>query len=405
MHKNILDGITVLDFTQVIAGPACTRLMAELGAEVIKVELAPGGDMARGLPELRDGRSGYFCQHNQGKQSLCLDLRDPRGLALIEELMAKVDVLVENFSPGAITRLGLGWDAVHALNPKTIMCSISAFGQAGPLRDLPGFDYIAQAYSGATSVIGPADGPPSVTGLAVGDVGTAMTALAAINGALFHRLRSGGGGQYLDISLIDFYLHAHEVNLESTSLTGRPPQRAGSHHPAVAPLGIFRARGGDLMIVALDPMWPRLCRAMARPELERDPRFRDAPARLANRDALVTEIESWLQRLPDAETALARLQAERVPVAPVLRVDEVLRHPHMLERGSVRTLDDPVLGTFQVSGNPLRFSAVDQQLPPRAPFLGEHNRAILRRHLGLTDAALDNLEADEVLRAETLPAP
>ena len=401
--NNILDGIAVLDFTQVIAGPACTRLMAELGADVIKVELAPDGDMARGLPELRDGRSGYFCQHNQGKQSLCLDVRQPRGLALLEALMARVDVLVENFSPGAIARLGLGWDRVHALNAETIMCSISAFGQSGPLKDLPGFDYIAQAYSGATSVIGPADGPPAVTGLAVGDVGTAMMALAAINGALFHRLRAGGGGQYLDISLVDFYLHAHEVNLESTSLTGVPPQRAGSHHPAVAPLGIFRARDGELMIVCIGPMWSRLCRAMDRPELEHDPRFHDAPSRLANRDALVAEIEGWMQGLPDAEAALTRLQAERVPAAPVLGVDQVLRHPHMLERGSVRSLDDPVLGRFQVSGNPLRFSAVDLPLPARAPFLGEHNHAILRRHLDLDDDTIAALERDDVLRAEPLP--
>jgi len=400
----ILDGITVIDFTQVIAGPACTRLMAELGAEVIKIELAPAGDMARGLPEIRNGRSAYFFQHNQGKKSVCIDLRQPDGLDLAKRLIGKADVVIENFSPGTIGRLGLDWDTVHAVNPAAIMCSISAFGQDGPLTHLPGFDYIAQAYSGATSMIGEPDAPPALTGFAVGDVGTAMMALAAINGALFHRQRHGGDGQYLDVSLIDFYFHAHEVNVEATSLNGYPPTRAGSHHPAVAPLGVYRATDGFIMLVVLDPMWPRLCRAMGRPELEHDARFADGASRLANAGALVDEIETWMRALPDRDAALARLHTERVPAAPVLTVEEAMRHPHLLERGIVRDVCDPVIGPFAVTGNPLRFSAVKAEVPERAPFLGEHNRGVLMELLGLEDKELTRLEAAEVLRAEPVPA-
>ncbi|MCF8533955.1 MAG: CoA transferase, partial [Reyranella sp.] len=218
----LLDGVRVLDFTQVIAGPACTRLMAEMGAEVIKVELAPSGDYARGLPLTRDGRSAYFFQHNQGKLSLCLDLGRPRARAMVGELVKKADVMVENFSPGVIGRLGFGWDHVHALNPGLVMCSISAFGQTGPLAPLPGFDFIAQAYAGITSMIGDPDGPPSLTGFAVGDVGTGITALAAINAALFARSR-GQGGRHLDISILDFYFHAHEINVEMASLGAWEP--------------------------------------------------------------------------------------------------------------------------------------------------------------------------------------
>ena len=169
--KHILDGIVVIDFTQVVAGPACTRLMAELGAEVIKVELAPNGDPSRQLPTLRDGHSAYYVQHNQGKKGICIDLRQSAGLEILKGLIKKADVLVENFSPGAIGRLGLGWEVVRQLNPNLIMCSISAFGQDGPLRALPGFDYIAQAYAGATSMIGERDGLPAITGLALGDIG------------------------------------------------------------------------------------------------------------------------------------------------------------------------------------------------------------------------------------------
>ena len=396
---NILEGITVLDFSQVIAGPACTRLMAELGAEVIKVELAPNGDQSRALPVVRDGRSGYFCQQNQGKKSLCLDLRRPEALGLVQELVRRVDVLVENFSPGAIARLGLGWETVRSLNPQLIMCSISAFGQSGPLRDMPGFDYIAQAYSGATSMIGEPDEPPAITAFAVGDVGTAMTALAAINGALFHRTRTGKG-QYLDISLVDFYVHTHEINLETASLTGAAPQRAGSHHPAVAPLGIYRAADGFVMLAVLQAQWPRLCAAMGRPDLENDSRFVDAPSRLEHRSALTAEIESWTRSMPGRDAAIQRLAEARVPAAPVLSVEEAMREPHLIERGTMRRIDDPVLGSLTVSGNPLRFSEADPKIPPRAPFLGEHNREILSRNLGYSEAGVAALTDQGVLHAE-----
>ena len=192
--KYILGGIVVVDFSQIVAGPACTCLMAELGAEVIKVEFAPAGDPSRQLPTLRDGHSGYFVQHNQGKKGICVDPRQAEGLALLKSLIAKADVMVENFSPGVIARLGLGWEVVQALNPKLIMCSISAFGQTGPLSPLPGYDFIAQAYAGVTSMIGEPDAPPALAGLVMGDVGTGISALAAINGALFWRERNSNQG-------------------------------------------------------------------------------------------------------------------------------------------------------------------------------------------------------------------
>ncbi|MDP6564390.1 MAG: CoA transferase [Alphaproteobacteria bacterium] len=397
--KSILEGIVVVDLTQVIAGPACTRLMAELGAEVIKVEMQPDGDPSRFLPTVRDGRSGYYVQHNLGKKSICVDLRRPEGLEVVKSLLAKADLLVENFSPGTIDRLDLGWPVVRDLNPSLIMCSISAFGQAGPLRDLPGYDYIAQAYAGVSSMIGEPDGPPALPGLALGDIGTGICALATINGALFWRERNGGQGQYLDVALLDYYFHCHELNAQLASLGGRQPLRAGSHHGAVAPMGIYRARGGYIVIAVLERQWPRLCAAIGRPELELDPRFTDNLERVAHRDQLTAIIEDWMQSLPDLAAALARLEEERVPAAPVLTVNQAMAHPHLLQRGTVRDIDDAVLGAFQGTGNPLGFSTGLPPPPTGAPHLGEHNAEVLKQHLGLADADIARLANSGVLAA------
>lgn len=400
-YRHVLDGVTVLDFTQFIAGPACTRLMAEMGAEVLKIELAPNGDLCRVLPEIREGRSAYFVQHNQGKKSICLDIRKPESLDLLKGLVRQADVVIENFSPGVIARLGLGWDVVHELNPRAIMCSISAFGQSGPLRDLPGFDYIAQAVSGVTSMIGNTGEAPPIVGLAVGDLGTALCALSAINAALFHRERTGGDGQFLDISLIDFYFHAHEINVQSYSISGgaNQPTRTGNHHPLVAPLGVFRSPQGFIVIVALGDQWLRLCKAMQMEELASDPRFAEGPARLANREALAEIIEGWLANFPTDRAALDALEAARVPVAPVLTVAEATEHPHLIERGTVRTIEDRGVGPFRIPGMPLRFSDFPGDLDLTAPFLGEHNREVLSERLNIGDARIAELEAAGALHA------
>ncbi len=398
----LLDGIRVLDFTQMVSGPVCTRMMAEIGAEVIKVELAPNGDYGRTLPAFRNGRSAYFVQHNRGKQSLCIDIRKPEAAALVRALVAKVDVVVENFSPGVIARMGFGWDVVRTVNPKAIMCSISAFGQTGPLRDLPGFDYVAQAVSGVTSMTGDPDRPPSLIGLAPGDVGTGITALSAINAALFRRERDGKG-RFIDISLLDFYFHCHEINVQVASMGHWAPVRSGSQHGAVSPIGIFATRTGPIFIVVLAPMWPRLLEAMGRTDLASDPRFVDNAARIANREALVGIIQTWLDGFDGREAALAALEAVRVPVAPVLSVQEAMSHPHLIERRTVLDVEDPVIGRFQVPAGPLRFPEEEQPALMRAPFLGEHNAAILARHAGIGAERIAELISGGVLYGEPLP--
>ncbi|HYR79975.1 MAG TPA: CoA transferase, partial [Candidatus Dormibacteraeota bacterium] len=208
--RHVLDGYKVLDFSQIVAGPTCTLMLAEMGAEVIKVEMAPAGDPSRGAQVLINGRSGYFVQHNRGKKGICVDLKTPEGLAIIKELIAQTDVMVENFAPGVIGRLGLDYDSVSRLNPKIVMCSISAFGQHGPLANEPGFDYLGAAYAGIVSMGGEPDGAPMVIMTAIGDVSTGAHAMGAICAALLYRERTGRG-QHLDLSLLDTYFHYHEA--------------------------------------------------------------------------------------------------------------------------------------------------------------------------------------------------
>jgi crotonobetainyl-CoA:carnitine CoA-transferase CaiB-like acyl-CoA transferase len=272
--KHILDGYKVLDFTQVLAGPTVTRLMAEMGAEIVKVELAPDGEISRGLPYLRNGRSAYFIQQNRGKKSLCVNLRDPQGLALVTELIPQVDVVVENFKPGVIASMGLGYERLKELKSDIILCSISALGQSGPLANTPGYDYIAQAYSGVTSMIGEPDDAPYIPLVGLGDVSTGVHAALAIVSALRYRDRTGVG-QHLDIALLDVYYHYHEANVETYSGSGGEikPTRSGRYMTYACPCGVFRGKGGYLVIMALLHHWKDLCKALGKDELANHPDY------------------------------------------------------------------------------------------------------------------------------------
>lgn len=397
--RPILDGYKIIDFTQYLAGPTATRLMAELGAEIIKVEMSPFGDPSRSFPyRSKEKRSAYFVQQNRGKKSLCIDLKNEKSKAILTDLIKECDVLIENFAPGVIERMGFGWEAVHKINPKLVMCSISAFGQTGPLSHLPGFDYIAQAYAGVTSVIGEADSAPSLPALGIGDVTTGVHAAGALSFALIDVHRTGLG-QHLDISLLDCYFHQHEVNVQAYSASKGKivPRRAGSHHYAVAPTGIFQGPQGYIMILALLHQWPVLCKAMGREELTDSPQFGTNELRLENLKELIAVIEDWLQSFATDEAAIAALQAVRVPVAPVLTVPQAIDHPHHRERGTVRRINDRMLGEFDIPGMPLRFSNHPDLLPLEAPFLGEQNHEILGEWLSYSEAQINALEEEGVL--------
>ncbi len=396
---HVLDGYRVLDFSQVLAGPTTTRLMAEMGAEVIKVELPPTGDFGRRLPHLRDGQSAYFVQQNRGKKSLCIDPRTPEGLDTLKALVAEVDVLVQNFAPGVIGRLGLGWDVVREINPRLVMCSISAMGQTGPLADLAGYDYIAQAYAGVTDMIGEAGGSPYFPMIGIGDVSTGVHGMAAIACALLHRERTGRG-QHLDIALLDSYFHCHDTTVGAYSASGGEvrPTRSGRHHYSMCPIGLFKGRERYLFVLALDHQWPALCEAMGRPEMATDPRFADNAARFAHQTEVVEAIESWLASCPSDDEAMRLLEKARIPVAPVLSVAEAVEHPHLRERRTVRTVHDRHFGQLDLPGMPLRFSEFPGELELHSAELGEHNHEVLRSVLGYSPERVRELEEAGVLR-------
>jgi len=399
--KHLLDGYKVLDFTHFIAGPTATRLMAGMGAEVVKVELAPKGDQARQIAFIRDQRSAYFVQQNRGKQSLCIDIRKPPGLELLKRLIPHFDVLVENFAPGVIGGMGLDYDTVSGLNPRMIMCSISALGQTGPLAHDPGFDFIGQAYAGVTSLIGEEDGPPYMPMVAFGDVSTGVHAMGAIACALLYREKTGEG-QYIDISLLDSYFHCQTVGVELYSASGgkHEVKRSGLHHPFFCPAGIFKGRKWHIIILAwLDQHWARVCDAMGRPELASDPRYANSSGRSKYRDEIIRGIEDWLAAMPSDEDSIEALRARRVPVAPILSVREAMSHPHLAARGTVRTINDRILGEFQIPGFPLRFSRFPEELELDAPLLGEHNEVILGKYLGCTREEIMRLTEAGVLHA------
>lgn len=399
-QKHILDGYTVLDFTHYLAGPSCTRMLVEMGAEVIKVELMPTGDGTHQLPLIIDGRSGYYVQQNRGKKSICIDHKDPRAIDALKELVKKCDVMVENFSVGVISRMGLGWDAVHEMNPKLVMCSISAFGQEGPLSHYPGYDYIAAAYTGVSSIIGTEDGTPVLPMCAFGDVGTGVSAAGAIGYALLHAERTGEG-QHLDISLIDTYYQYQEINVQGLSLSKGAfmPKASGAQHFAATPLGIFKGKGQPILIMGLPRQWPALCKCMGREDLIEDPKYVDNEVRTANQKELVKIIEDWLQAQDsDAET-IKRLEEHRVPCAPILSAEEAINHPHLLDRGTAQKVTDRALGDFIIPGISFRFS----DFPPldlQAPFLGEDNEDVLTRLAGMSADDVAQMKADGALGAE-----
>ena len=396
---HVLAGYKVLDFTQLVAGPTVTRMMAEMGAEVIKVELTPNGDHSRHLPFVRDGRSAYFVQQNRGKKSLCIDLKTAAGAGVVRDLMSKVDVIVENFAPGVIKRMGFDYETVHKLNPRIVMCSISLLGQAGPMAQKSGYDHIAAAYAGVIDMTGYPDGSPVFTTMAMGDVSTGVHALSAVLAALLYRERSGKG-QWVDLALVDSYFHYHDLNVQllSASRGEKRPRRNGPHHYLVCPAGVFKSKSGYVFIVALDQQWARLCHAIGRPEWASEARFATGAKRSEHAPEIIGTIERWLQEQPSDEESMRILDEARVPIAPCLSVEQAINHPQLRARRTVRKIHDRILGGFDVPGFPLRFSEFPHELTLEAPMLGEHNAQVLEEYLGYSPSQIRELETAGVIR-------
>lgn len=396
--RPLLEGVKVVDMTQYLSGPTVTRLMAELGADIVKIEQAPYGDPSRTYAIMNDGRSGYFVQQNRGKKSVCIDFDDPAGREVLDRLIADADVLVENYGPGVLERRGLDWRTLTSKHPRLIMASISGFGRESALSHKTAFDLIAQAYSGILFLTGPTDGAPTPVGTSVADVTAGVHAATGIGFALYNRERTGLG-THIDISMVDALFHAHEVAVQGPSLTkGRwRPKRAGSKSLLNAPMGVYKGPEGWIVLHVMASQWPGFCRAMGRPDLEHDPRFADLNVRQKNRDELNALIEEWMATVESDQVLLDLLDAERIPCAPVFEPANAVGHPYFESRQAVRAVHDPFLGELHIPGNPLRFSIQPGHLELTAPTLGQHNDDVLRS-LGYSEEAIQELSARGVLR-------
>ncbi|MBT5756525.1 MAG: CoA transferase [Acidimicrobiaceae bacterium] len=388
-----LEGVTVLDLTRYLAGPSCTRLLVELGADVIKIEQPPYGDPNRaGAPRINK-RSGLHIQQNRGKRSVCLDIFTSEGQQIIRDLVLHVDVVVENFSPGVLDRRDLGYAALSQIKPDLVMASISGFGQTGPFSDRPCFDLIAQATAGIMHMTGEPDGPPTFVGLGMADTNAGVHAFGAIGHALFHRERTGRG-THLDIAMVDALFHMHDTAVTTVSMDDpKAPEaiRQGRNFNSLAPAGSFKSPDGWIIILCTEQQMPNLWNALGQPELANDERFRNNPTRLENRQALTDIIESWMANLGTDEAVIAALTEARVPHGPALTIEQAVAHPHFIERGTVRTVHDPLAGDVTIPGFPFRSS---DELPPdehHTAALGEHNAEVLQSLLGMSDDQIADL--------------
>ncbi len=392
-----LGGVRVLDLTRVLAGPFCTMNLADLGAEVIKIEMPGRGDDSRGFaPTMPSGDSGYFYSVNRGKRSVTLDLRTEDGAAIFLELAAKSDVVVENFSPGTMDRFKIGYERLKAVNPKIILCSISGFGQTGPMTSAPAYDIVAQALGGTMSITGNAGGEPVRCGVSVGDLSAALYGVIAIIAALRIRDRDGVGN-HVDIAMLDCQVAMLEDALARYSVSGKIPGRLGTRHPSITPFQQFRA-ADDYFVMGAgnEAIWIRFCEAIAMPELKSDPRFRTNADRTANH----TELEKILARLfatrPRAHW-LGLLTEASVPCAPISNVEEVTRDPHLAARNMILHAEHPEFAGLIVPGSPLK-SAGDNGIPAtRAPVLSEGTDEVLTDILGYDSFRLSELRRRSII--------
>lgn len=382
-RASLLAGITVLDFTHALAGPACTRVLADLGAEIIKLEAAPNGDLIRSVFMVKDNQSAIFLYANAGKKSLCVDLKKPEGMKIAKALVAKVDVVVENFSPGVMKKLGLDYASLKAINPKLIMASVSGFGQFGPWSERTSFDIIGQAMSGVMHMTGEPDGPPQYVGNYIGDPNAGVHAALAICASLFYRDRTGKG-QYIDIAQVDSLLYLDMLNVPQYALTNGAinPTRFGAHHHGVAPLGVFKGTDGYVVIQALEHQWPNFAKAIGRADLITNPKFETNAKRVEHKKELIAITEAWLQSFPNNDAALTILAEWRIPCAPVLDIGQAINHPQTRARGMITEVEHPILGKMPIVNTPFVMSEAPRQIQGPAPLLGQHNREVLTRHLG-----------------------
>jgi crotonobetainyl-CoA:carnitine CoA-transferase CaiB-like acyl-CoA transferase len=401
-----LSHIRVLDMSRVLAGPWCGQILADLGAEVIKIERPRVGDDTRswGPPYLRDTEgkdtreSAYFLAANRGKKSVTLDISKPAGQQVARRLAARADVLIENYKVGDLERYNLGYEQLRTLNPGLIYCSITGFGQTGPMRQVAGYDFIIQAMGGLMSITGEKDelpgGGPQKVGVAVADITTGMYSTVAILAALVHRSLTGVG-QYIDMALLDSQV-AMLANMNMNYLiSGRAPRRMGNAHANIVPYQVFDASDGQFVVaVGNDTQFAKLCEAAGQ-SFHQDPRFARNEDRVRNRDVLIPLLAEVMKRKTVAEW-IALLEPLGIPVGGINNLEQVFKHPQVVSRGMKIDLPHPLAGSVPMVANPIKMSGTPLQYRAAPPLLGQHTREVLK-DAGLSDAEIDELQASGII--------
>lgn len=397
-HKSLLEGVRVLDLSRVLAGPYCTMMLGDLGADIIKIEDPRSGDDTRqwGPPFAPGGESAYFLCVNRNKRSMTLNLKSERGIRILKDLVKQADILVENFRVDTLEKWGLDYDGLQMLRPGLIYCSITGYGYTGPYRNLPGYDFIIQAQGGVMSITGPEQGEPYKVGVAIADITAGLFACNAILAALFDGQRTGKG-QRIDISLLDAQL-AWLANVGSNYLiSGEKPTRYGNAHPNIVPYQTFKAKDGYFAVaVGNDSQWRQLCEKAGKPEWAEDKRFKTNASRVKNRNVLIPLLEDlFLQaEIPDW---LSLLEAAGVPCGPINSIDQLLNDPQVQARQMVIEMPHPSAGSVRMIASPLNIptNPVEVRLPP--PMLGEHTVEILHDILGYDPKTIEEMRNSQVI--------
>ena len=378
-----LEGVNVLDLTRVLSGPYCTMMLADMGARVIKVEQPGKGDDTRGWgPPFQNGESAYFLSINRNKESITLNLKHPDGRRVLDSLIAKTDVLVENFRPGTLERMGLGYEALSELHPKLVYCSISGFGQTGPRRQEPGYDAVMQGEGGLMSITGSNDGPGYRLGVAIADIASGMFSAYGVAVALLARHRTGRG-QFVDIGMLDSVAALLTYQAGIYFATDSAPTRLGNRHPTIVPYETLEAKDGDLVVaVGNDQLWQKFCGVIGAEELADNPLFKTNKDRVAAHDELRPLLVSKLRTRPAAEW-LTRLKAAGIPCGGVRDLEQLFSDPQIIERAMTIALDHPVAGAIKQLGIPIKLGETPGSVRTPPPVLGQHTDKILQE-LGLS---------------------
>ena len=391
-----LAGIRVLDFSRVLAGPAAAQALADLGAEVIKVEPPGDGDDTRTFPPFEDGHSVYFLGINRGKKSIVIDLKTEQGVALARDLAARSDILVENYRPGVMDRLGLGYDTLSAINPRLIYCAISGFGMTGPLRDAPSFDIVTQALSGAFSINGERDRAPTRMGIPLGDLMGGVNGPIGILAALYERTVTGKG-RLIDVSLLDGLMGMMAYVPQVALMTGETPKPQGNPHPNLVPYGVYPASDGLMVIACLsNNFWGNICRALELHAFIDDVRYSTIEQRRIHRievDAMIAD-RTCAYRFSDLDALLTEHQ---VPHAPILGVRDAFMQPQAVAREMVVETEHAALGKIPIVNRSIKWPGETQPVPTAPPVLGQHTDAILAELLGLSAAQIAALRDANVV--------